>query len=140
MEITDKDTHKFKNEKAIKVRNKIDINKPSTTREGVVYTSIKDTNSIASLKERIAMELSKMLHTEDDRSEHFLLTKRQKGHLGELAKRIEELTLAIKKGHPIETVSFMLRDSIDIVNKLTGREKVSDDTLDELFSRFCIGK
>ncbi|MCX6112190.1 MAG: tRNA uridine-5-carboxymethylaminomethyl(34) synthesis GTPase MnmE [Proteobacteria bacterium] len=140
LEITDKDTYKFKHDKAIKIRNKTDINKPNTIREDVVYTSIKDTNSIIALRERIAKELGKMLETEDDRAEHFLLTKRQKAHIHDLAQRIEDIIGALKKEHPIETVSFMLRDSIDMVNRLTGREKVSDDTLDELFSRFCIGK
>ncbi len=140
LEITDNDTYKFKYDKAIKVRNKIDVTKPAAIGKGVVYTSTKDISNIITLRERIAQELGIMLQTEDNRIEHFLLTKRQNTYMNDLAKRIEEVLFAIKKDHPIEAVSFMLRDSIDIVNKLIGREKASDDTLNELFSRFCIGK
>jgi len=140
LEITDNDTYKFKHDKAIKIRNKTDLNKPGSIRKELVYTSTKDIKSITGLRERMGQELSRILQTEDDRAEHFLLTKRQKTCMNDLAARIEEILLAIKREHPIEAVSFMLRDAIDIVNRLIGREKASDDTLNELFSRFCIGK
>jgi tRNA modification GTPase len=140
IEVTDDDKHDFKHKNGIWVRNKIDIKKPNTLTEGLVYTSVGDPESMRLLKSKIEVELRKKIETHDDRNEYFLLTKRQKTCLTELAAMIQGSINAINEERPVDAVSFVVRSSIDALNRLVGRDHVSDETLDELFSRFCIGK
>jgi tRNA modification GTPase len=140
VEVTDDDKYDFKYKNAIRVRNKVDIKRPGGPKEDFIYTSVNDPDSIRLLRCLIESELRKNMGIQDERGERFLLTKRQKGYLVELSKMVSNSLNGIKNGHPIDAVSFMIRGSINIVNDLTGKSQVSDETLDELFSRFCIGK
>ncbi|MEI6079378.1 MAG: tRNA uridine-5-carboxymethylaminomethyl(34) synthesis GTPase MnmE [bacterium] len=140
LEVTDKDGMTFKHYNSIKVRNKIDVNRPNKLEPSILYTSKNDPNSIKKLKSNIEYTIKKMFETVDDRTEHFLLTKRQRESLSALEKQVDRILSSIQSEQPIDAVSFMIKDALDMINKLTGREKANNEMLDELFSRFCIGK
>ena len=91
-------------------------------------------------KGQIEARLKELFCVKDNRAECFLLTKRQKTILLELKTFLDGSIDSIKKETEIDIVSFMIRNAIKTINLLIGKESQSDDTLDELFSRFCIGK
>lgn len=140
IEVTDRDDYGFKYKNALKVRNKIDKKQPKNQQKDIIYTSAMDQGSIVALKRQIEANLKTLYSVEDNRTDQFLLTKRQKTSLLELQTFLEGSIDSIKKELAIDIVSFMIRNSIKTINLLIGKESPSDDTLDELFSRFCIGK
>lgn len=140
IEVTDRDDYEFKYEKSLKVRNKIDKKQPKNQQKDIIYTSTMDQGSIVALKRQIEARLKILCSVEDNRTEHFLLTKRQKTGLLEFRTFLDGSIDSINKGLAMDIVSFMIRNSIKTINLLLGKENPSDDTLDELFSRFCIGK
>jgi tRNA U34 5-carboxymethylaminomethyl modifying GTPase MnmE/TrmE len=67
------------------------------------------------------------------------LTQWQKTILKQLYKELSRASRYVEKGYSVDFVNFSLKDSLDMLNRLTG--KVVDDTLlEEIFSNFCIGK
>ena len=70
----------------------------------------------------------------------FLVSQRQKKLAINLYETIEELLKHVHKKSPIDLISFILNKALDYINLLFGDNVNSDEILDELFSRFCIGK
>ncbi|MEI6092974.1 MAG: tRNA uridine-5-carboxymethylaminomethyl(34) synthesis GTPase MnmE [bacterium] len=140
IEVTDRDDYEFKYKNSLKIRNKIDKKQPKNQQKELIYTSAMDQSTIMAFKGQIEARLKELFCVKDNRAECFLLTKRQKTILLELKTFLDGSIDSIKKETEIDIVSFMIRNAIKTINLLIGKESQSDDTLDELFSRFCIGK
>jgi tRNA modification GTPase len=70
----------------------------------------------------------------------FLITNmRHRDALAKARDNIERALLLKEKGEPIEFIAFELRESLNHLAEITG-ETCSEDILNEIFSRFCIGK
>jgi len=141
VEISENDDYVFDSKKnAIKVRNKIDVTLPKKRDKGVFYVSALTGEGVGGLKKGVAAFLKKDLEFVDERQDFYLLTKRQKGAITVLSKEIHELHNAISSKQPIDAVSFVARRCILIIDELMGKVQATDEVLDVLFSRFCIGK
>jgi tRNA modification GTPase len=64
---------------------------------------------------------------------------RHRDALVKTGSNIEQALLLKEKGEPIEFIAFELREGLDHLAEITG-ETCSEDILNEIFSRFCIGK
>ncbi len=69
-----------------------------------------------------------------------LVSQRQRGCLSRAAAALDQLALGAGRGEiPAELWPFELRKALEALGEVTG-ENVSPDLLEEIFSRFCLGK
>lgn len=134
---------KYGKNHTILVFNKIDLSKkmdmesilssvPDLT--SVKISALKKTN-IQDLKETIYSTFVKTKETGDE----VILHLRQKLLLKEILDALKSGIESLDKGFPEEIVVEEVRKSIPLVSQLTGEIR-SDDIIEKIFSRFCIGK
>jgi tRNA modification GTPase len=71
--------------------------------------------------------------------EPILATERQRGLVGEAHDRTEAALTAVSRGSDEELICEDIREAIQALGRITG-EDFTQDLLDEIFGRFCIGK
>ncbi len=71
--------------------------------------------------------------------EPVLASERQRGLVGEAFERTEAALRATSGGSDEELICEDIRDAIQALGRITG-EDLTQDLLDEIFSRFCLGK
>ena len=64
---------------------------------------------------------------------------RQKLLLDDCLKAALAISRELKNGHPMELIAIQLQDAVDALGQILGAT-VKVDVLDQIFSRFCIGK
>jgi tRNA modification GTPase len=64
---------------------------------------------------------------------------RQKQHLDDCLSASENVVRELEKGVPMELIAIHLQEAIDFLGQVLGTH-VKVDVLDQIFSRFCIGK
>lgn len=69
----------------------------------------------------------------------FLLAERQRRCLDEAAAALGRAAASIKRGDGDEIISLEIREAVSALGRVTGEDYV-EDLLDEVFSRFCLGK
>ena len=74
-----------------------------------------------------------------DPSAGMLATERQRQCAGRAYNAVEEALGCIQSGITRDAISVLLDDAINAVLELTG-EKAGEAVLQEVFSRFCVGK
>jgi tRNA modification GTPase len=75
-----------------------------------------------------------------DLTEGFLITsERHKNKLDNCLKYLKGALKDIRRGESLELIAFNLRSGINEIDEITGRI-YNDEILDQIFSRFCIGK
>lgn len=117
------------------VLNKVDISSP--TFSGDVVISAKQHTGLGALKD--ALFAAAMSNKQFD-SNRFVLTSAR--HQRELIQLRESLTKALgflRSGRSGELVSMDLRRALHHLGAITG-QITTEDLLDSIFSRFCIGK
>ena len=124
------------------VINKIDLPQvferekiPAKDRGLIEISALKD-HGLDVLKEQIFARL-----TGGTRKNNVLLITnvRHRDALVKVGNNIEQALLLKEKGEPIEFIAFELREGLNHLAEITG-ETCSEDILNEIFSRFCIGK
>jgi tRNA modification GTPase len=140
VELFESDDYVFKHDRSLKVRNKIDIKKPQKQQEGVAYISAKTGLGIESLKKLIFENITECLKLNEERPYGFILSKRQSELLKRLKESLSTVVHSIDLAENIDAVSYLLRETITIINSLLGKEDTNDETLENVFSKFCIGK
>jgi len=106
--------------------------------ENVVRISARDGGGIEELREAI---FSRFIHGESLDGRDFTALS-QTRHRDALDRAQKSLLLFLKifaVGMPLEIVSLELRDALNALGEVTG-ETTTDDILDQIFTRFCIGK
>jgi tRNA modification GTPase len=69
-----------------------------------------------------------------------VITRRRHAELLERAKAaFERASVNASSGHPLEIAAYDLREAVRGLDQILGRG-VDDALLDEIFSKFCIGK
>jgi tRNA modification GTPase len=74
-----------------------------------------------------------------DIDEKVIPNLRQKVLLADSLKAAEAIEQLLTNGHPVELVAIHLQDAIESLGQILGIS-VKVDVLDQIFSRFCIGK
>lgn len=69
----------------------------------------------------------------------FLSNWRQIAALERSFDQLDQAGKALEKGYPWDIISVDVRQSLQSISEITG-DNVQDDLLDNIFSRFCIGK
>jgi tRNA modification GTPase len=106
--------------------------------EPVVRISARDGGGIEELREAI---FSRFICGEslDGRDFTALSQARHRDALDRSQKSLLSFLESFAAGMPLEIVSLELRDALTALGEVTG-ETTTDDILDQIFTRFCIGK
>ena len=132
---------KTKNKASIVVINKndleskIDVNK--LRNHEVIYTNTVNLDGIESLKEKI----SEMFKLEEIKQKdyNYITNIRQITKIKECLNMIKEVDESIKNEVPLDMIEIDLKKIWNTLGEIIG-ESYTEELLDELFSKFCVGK
>lgn len=135
---------KIKEKAIILIINKIDLeNQTETTKvpsnwslRTSVRMSVRFGKGIGKLKEKI---YENSIGFNEVERNGFIPNLRQKEMIEKSLSAAEIAEKGIKKGTPPELTAIDLRNAIGVLNQIVGKDP-QFDILDDIFSRFCIGK
>lgn len=133
---------KLKNLNSIAIINKTDLAPSIDTAfieknmENVVYISAKESKGLIDL-EKIVSKL--FIMNNFDPSQGVLANQRQFFAIKNASGNINEAIDALNAGITLDAITVLIEEAISQLLLLTG-EKVTDAVLDEVFSKFCVGK
>lgn len=125
--------------KKIIVINKIDLDSKldKSLLDNYIEISVKENIGINKVKEEIKRLFNLGEITANDMT--YLSNARSISLLHKVEKSIEEAEKEIELGSPIDIVEYSLKDAWNFLGEIIG-ETYTDELLDQLFSRFCLGK
>ncbi len=124
----------LKDKPLIKVVNKVDILKDETDSDADVYTSAVTGEGIEKLK-ALLMEKGLGARSED---EAFLIEERHFNALSRSADSLQKAILACES-QPLDLIGIDVKEAWDALGEITG-ETATEAILEEIFSKFCVGK
>lgn len=128
----------IKNKKHILVINKIDLeDKISIKEKDIIRISIKENIGLDQLKNKIIKMFNLELINTKDMT--YLSNARSISLLKKSLSKIEECLKNIENQYPIDIIEMDLKSSWDLLGEIIG-ETYTDELIDEIFSRFCLGK
>lgn len=133
---------KTKNKKCIAAVNKNDVSQQLDVKElskyfiHIVYLSAKESTGVDVLEKEINELFSINEHTFDNVS---AANERQKKCIDSALASIDEAMSALQCGEMLDAVNVIIDEAEQSILSLTG-EKITDAVVDEVFSRFCVGK
>ena len=135
----------IKNKKSIIILNKIDLdvkldeNDERLTDVSSNIVKISALNSIGI--EKIYNVIENMFNFNDINvdNEVMITNLRQKNLISQAIEQVDKAKDTIQSGMPLDIVSIFIREILEDLSKITG-EVVTDDIIDEIFSKFCLGK
>lgn len=129
---------KVKNKNHIIVVNKNDLEtKIDNLKEDHIKISAKDKKGLEELKNKIIkMYNLEQIETEDMT---YLSNARSISLLNQSLEKIKESLEYVKINAPIDIVELSLKDAWNLLGSIIG-ETYTDELVDEIFSRFCLGK
>lgn len=132
--LTDEDEEIFKllKEDSIKLLTKCDL--PQKNFIDGIKISTKTGAGIDKLLEKISEKVGKI-----DYEMEFVRDEREADILRRAVKNLESARETIKNNVGIDFVSVDLQAALELCGELTG-ESVTEDVINEIFSKFCIGK
>ena len=104
--------------------------------ENIVFISAKDSDGISDLQ-RIIETLFEL--NEEAFSSVTAANERQKKCVDSAILCIDEAIAALDNGELLDAVNVLVDEAEQHLLSLTG-EKITDTVVDEVFSRFCVGK
>lgn len=106
--------------------------------EKFINISCKENTGIDELKSEL-IKISNSLYNPIDDSEIIITNTRHKNVLEKVENNIKDAIAALENNLSIEFVAYDLKLSMENLQELTG-ERISDTILEDIFSKFCIGK
>ena len=103
----------------------------------VIKISAKNGNGIEELYNEIE-NMFQIKNLETD-GEIIITNIRHKNQIEYAINNINEAINAVKNNLPIDIISISIKQTLEDLGKITG-ENVSEDIINEIFSKFCLGK
>ena len=129
---------KIKNKNHIIVINKIDLeSKLNLHITDAIKISIKDNTGIENIKKRIIEIFNLDKISTSDMS--YLSNARSISLLKQSLNKLNECLENINNNVPVDIIELDLKESWNILGEIIG-ETYTDELIDEIFSRFCLGK
>lgn len=136
---------KNENKKVIVIENKIDLSEKIDRDKLFSLLDIKDSIKM-SLKEKIGIEeleekLAKAAIGGLVIPENGVVINnvRQANQLNRAKQALEQILLGLKEKRAYDFLTIDLKDALDSLGEITG-DSISDEIVNDIFSRFCIGK
>ena len=115
---------------------KIDTNQIRSEFDRIVYISAKNNEGAAALEQAIKEQLG----VENfDSSQPILANKRQKQCVANAYKHICQALEGAQMGITYDAINVMIDSAVDDLLSLTGK-KATEEVVNNIFSRFCVGK
>ena len=135
----------IKNKKAIILLNKIDLNK-EIQKEDQIFRKYSDSIiEISALNnigiDKLYEEITKLFELNEINLDNDLVITNVR-HKNLITKAIEEINKtrkSIKDKTPIDIVAIYIKEILEDLGNITG-EFVTEDIINEIFSKFCLGK
>ena len=121
----------------IDLENKLDINKLSVDKSSIINMSIKDNIGIEELKNKIK-EIFNLEQIEKE-DPTYLSNARCIGILTNCLNSIKEVEKGLKNNQPIDMIELDIKNIWEELGRINGTT-YEEELLDEMFSRFCLGK
>lgn len=122
------------------VLNKTDLEKKlsGTDFNGfeTVEISVREQRGLDELKESILKVLGADSFSDQ---ENFFASQRQKNCAEKACSYLDDALASVRLGETLDAVTVMIDEALSCLLELTG-EKASETVVDEVFSRFCVGK
>ena len=121
----------------IDLESKLDRNELKVDKDKIIELSITENKGIDELKEKI-VELFNLneLETKDPT---YLSNSRSISILKRCLKRVEDIEKALKEDMPIDMIELDIKNIWEELGTING-STYEEELLDEMFSRFCLGK
>ena len=119
------------------LETKLDRKKLKVEPERIVELSILEDKGIDTLKEKIT-ELFK-IHEIEKKDPTYLSNTRSISILKKCLQRIKDIEKSIKNNVPIDIIELDIKNIWEELGKINGTN-YEEELLDEMFSRFCLGK
>ena len=118
------------------VRNKIDLDISLDKIDNIIYVSTLDSSSINLLKN----EISKLLHLPNvlNIDETYFYNARQVQLIKSTNLILKQILILIKNNEVIDIINNYLIEANNTLLKIIGENPI--DVVEEIFSRFCVGK
>lgn len=135
----------IKDKEAIVILNKVDIKKENQQNEKEILKLCKPTVKLSAMLgqglDELFNEILKIFQlNEISNSNKILITnERHKTQIRKARENIEKSIETIEKSMPVDIISIYLKQAMDDLGEITG-ENVSDNIINEIFSKFCLGK
>ena len=135
----------IKNKKSIIILNKSDLKsvinennaKFKIVTDKVIKISALNGNGIEKLYSTIA-EMFNLNEINLD-NEIIITNLRHKNLISKAIENVEKTRDGIKQSMPVDIISIFIKDILENLGEITG-EEVTEDIINEIFSRFCLGK
>lgn len=136
---------RIKDKKVLILLNKIDLVKENSTDQ--IEEKLKDYKVIkTSVKEEIGIDILEKEITElflsgsiCANNEVLITNVRHKNLISKAIDCIGEACSSYENGMPLDMITIDIKNAAEYLGQITG-ESVSEDVMQEIFSRFCIGK
>ena len=133
----------LKAKKAIIVLNKVDLNKRANIRKikeqnlPIIEISTRTREGIDKLYE----EISNMLKLKDIGNDEEIIVSnlRHKSLIINSKNNLKKAKETIENNMPIDVISSYMKEIIEELGKITG-QSVTEEVINEIFSKFCLGK
>ena len=135
----------IKNKNAIILLNKIDIGDLNLDKREEILNTGKQIIKISAKEgigiEELYKEIEEMFQIKglETGNEIIITNIRHKNQVELAIKNIEEAKIAVINNLPIDIISISIKQSLEELGKITG-QNVSEDIINEIFSKFCLGK
>lgn len=135
----------IKNKKAIILLNKIDLNpvlqendkRLKEASSSIIKMSALKLMGIEELYEKIS-ELFSLNEINLD-NEIVITNLRHKNLISKAIENIKKTRQTIKEEMPLDIIAIFIKDILEDLGNITG-EEVSEDIINEIFAKFCLGK
>ncbi len=134
-----------KNKKSIIVLNKIDLKQKITSdnpelkdlNKNLINLSAKNKNGLNLLFEKINDMFN--LNEINLDNDVVITNERHKNLISTAIKNLNEAERSLNIGMPVDIIAINLKDVLHNLGEITG-EEASEEIINEIFSRFCLGK
>ena len=134
-----------KEKKSIIILNKIDLNQKLNKEDKKLTEASRHIIEISALNnlgiENLYDEIAKMFNLSEINldSELIITNIRHKNLISMAIENIKKTRESIENKMPLDIVAISIKDILEDLGNITG-EIVTDDIIDEIFSKFCLGK
>lgn len=148
MELEDEDLEilkLIKNKKSIILLNKTDLSAVLNENDERFINITNNILKISALNkigiEELYDEISKMFNlNEINLDNEILITNvRHKNIISKALENVKKANEALKNNMPIDIIAIYIKDILEDLGEITG-EVVTEDVINEIFSKFCLGK
>lgn len=135
----------IKNKKAIILLNKTDLNTNILKDNKIIKNTKKDVIEISALKkdglDKLYEKMAEIVRIKEINTENssIITNIRHKEAIVNAKNSTLKIYETVKQAMPIDITAIYFKEALEELNKITG-ENVTEDIINEIFSKFCLGK